>query len=166
MKLRSHSFAIGLFAAAILSFNACQTGSESRTEFQSDVPVTFTESQEGSAEKYVASLAITGMSCQMMCGSMITKTLAGLDGVKNTEIEFESAEEANFAIVEFDARKVSEKEMIAAVEKIADGHYKVASVKVVHYLPANAAAESGATSYNQKLDYKLPNIFSVFSRLF
>lgn len=166
MKLQLSKFSIGVMAAAILSFNACQSGGEAHTEMQAEVPVTFTEAKEGNSERYVASLAINGMACQMMCGSMISKTLADLEGVKSTEIDFESAEQANFAIVEFDAKKISEKEMIAAVEKIADGHYKVESVKVVHYLPAIAVTTDGATSYHQKLDYKLPNIFSVFSRLF
>jgi len=71
--------------------------------------------------------------------------------------------------VEFDANTVSEQEMIKAVQAIANGHYKVNSVEVKHVVAGPETEEKDeekVSSYKPELQYQLPNIFSVFSRLF
>jgi len=126
-------------------------------------------------EMHVATLTISGMGCQMACGSKISNTLAGLQGVSTTEIDFIGAGEANSAVVHFDAEKITEQQMIEAVNGMKGGHYEVTSVKLVHYKasqpkqPEAAAedAEEGKVSYRQGgLFYNLPDFFGVFSRLF
>lgn len=159
-------FAMLTAAFAVLFMAGCNTKTDSLTVSEDETQVTFTE-ESSDSEKYVASLAIDGMACEMACGSKISGTLAGLNGVKNTSIEFNGAEEENFAVVEFDANEISEKEMIAAVESLNNGHYSVKSVKVTHFTKEKKEEKKDKVgSVNQSFDYDLPNFFSVFSRLF
>jgi len=153
-------------AASLLFMAGCSSNTESNTVTESETEVTFVE-ETSDSEKFVASLSIEGMACEMACGSKISGTLADLNGVKNTSIEFNGAEEENFAVVEFDANEISEKEMISAVESLNNGHYAVKTVKVTHFKKAkDQPKEDKVSSFNQRFDYDLPNFFSVFSRLF
>lgn len=170
MKARINKFNSALFMGVLILLGAC-SGTDKNTEVKtnSEVDVTFTEAT-GSTEKYLANIAIDGMACEMMCGNKIAQELNGLNGVKNTDIDFKGEGEVNFALVEFDANTVSEQEMINAVQSIANGHYKVNSVEVKHIVAEETAKEEEETesvsAYTPKLQYQLPNIFSVFSRLF
>jgi copper chaperone CopZ len=153
----------------ILSIAGCNTTEAPVTADSKDARITYIEEISLEDEKYVASLAVEGMACEMMCGNMISGALADLDGVQETEIDFNGAEEANFVLVEFDANKVSEKEMISAVEALADGHYKVNAVKVTHFKPSNTTSKEDSekvSSYDPRIKVEIPNIFGVFSRLF
>jgi len=153
-------------ASAMLFMAGCNTKTDSVTVSENETQVTFVE-ESSDSEKYVASLAIDGMACEMACGSKISGTLADLNGVKSTSIEFNGAEEENFALVEFDAKEISEKEMIAAVESLNNGHYAVKSVKVTHFTKDKKEEKKDKVgAVNQRFDYDLPNFFSVFSRLF
>lgn len=170
MKLTVNKFASSLFFASLILLAACSGSTENAEEKESvsnDVQVTFTE-EVGDQEKYVANIAIEGMACEMMCGSKISGTLADLEGVNNTSIDFKGEGEINHALVEFDATTISEQEMINAVHSIANGHYKVSSVEVKHIKKGDAtpAEAEDASAYSPKLDYSLPNVFSVFTALF
>ncbi|MCA1751606.1 MAG: heavy-metal-associated domain-containing protein [Cryomorphaceae bacterium] len=147
---------------------------ESNISEQSDVQIlrTTVESTTG-VEKFTATLAVDGMGCAMACGSKISGALAGLDGVVKTDIDFKGAGESNSVIVEYDASKVSESSMIDAVNELKGGHYEVKSVAVIHHKPAGETPAANEDSKKEKvsaiapkLQYELPNIFSVFSRLF
>jgi len=153
----------------LLLLGAC-TGTDQAAEVKnnSEVNVTFTE-VTGPSEKYLANIAIDGMACEMMCGSKIAGELNGLEGVRNTEIDFKGEGEVNFAVVEFDANTVSEQEMIQTVQAIANGHYKVNAVEVQHVVAgpkSETEDEEKVSAYEPHLQYRLPNIFSVFTRLF
>jgi len=153
----------------LLLLGAC-TGTDQAAEVEnnSEVNVTFTE-VTGPSEKYLANIAIDGMACEMMCGSKIAGELNGLEGVRNTEIDFKGEGEVNFAVVEFDANTVSEQEMIQTVQAIANGHYKVNAVEVQHVVAgpkSETEDEEKVSAYEPHLQYRLPNIFSVFTRLF
>lgn len=151
-------------------FSSCGGNNDSTTEkTDENLEITYTDAVAHDGEKYVASLAIEGMSCEMMCGGKISKTLAALNGVSDTEIEFTEMGEESFANVEYDANVISEKEMIDAVNSIADGIYKVKAVKVTHYKVAaskDLKDDKQANSYNPEVRYKLPNVFSVLARIF
>ncbi|HKK40677.1 MAG TPA: hypothetical protein VJ949_14745 [Cryomorphaceae bacterium] len=169
MKLRLNNITRALFVVSLVVLGACSgTDEASEAEANPTVNVTFTE-ETGPTEKYLAKIAVDGMACEMMCGSKIAGELNGLNGVKNTDIEFIGEGEENFAVVEFDANTVSEQEMIKAVQAIANGHYKVNSVEVKHVVAGPETEEKDeekVSSYKPELQYQLPNIFSVFSRLF
>lgn len=78
----------------------------------------------------MADLSIEGMSCEMMCGGSIKKALAQLPGVAGTEITFIEGEERDHAVVTYDESKVSDADMVAAIQKLHDGQYKVLAVKI------------------------------------
>lgn len=167
MKLRVNKLTSLLFMSAIVILAACGGSNENKDETSNtDIPVTFTE-ESGEEEKYVANIAIEGMACEMMCGNKIAGTLNELDGVVNTDIEFNGEGEINHALVEFDATTVNEDEMIKAVQSIADGHYKVSSVEVKHIkVVSSGDSEEKGSAYKPSLEYSLPNVFSVFAGLF
>lgn len=161
---------VSLLIGGFSLFSSCASNTEPATEqVDENTKITYTDAVADDGERYVASLAIEGMSCQMMCGGKIAKTLTALNGVSDTEIEFTEIGEESFANVEYDASVISEKEMIDAVNAIADGIYKVKAVKVTHYKVAAAKKskeEKQANSFNPEVRYKLPNVFSVLARIF
>jgi len=70
-------------------------------------------------------LNIKGMTCEIGCARTIQSKLSKTEGVKFAEINFEKKN----GIVEYDANKVSEKEIVNVVEQIAGGDlYKVTDV--------------------------------------
>jgi len=71
---------------------------------------------------------IKGMTCEIGCARLIESKLAKTDGVKNVKISFQDS----IGMVEFDANKLSQKDLTQVVEKIADGDlYKVTENKIV-----------------------------------
>lgn len=172
-KIKLAAGLIGIMVFAACSGNQTPDKSSEATKGQVTVEKTVIPAANGE-EKYVATLQIDGMGCAMACGSKISGTLAGLDGVNHTDIDFIGAGEANTAIVSFDASVVTESEMIRAVNEMKGGHYEVKHVQVVHYTGTpqgsktqkQEADEEKVSILSPKLEYTLPNIFSVFSRLF
>jgi len=71
------------------------------------------------------SLNIEGMTCEIGCARMIQSKLSKTEGVKFAKVNFEKKN----GIVEYDANKVSEKQIVSAVEQIAGGDlYKVIEI--------------------------------------
>lgn len=65
---------------------------------------------------------IEGMTCEIGCARTIQSRLSKKEGVQLAEVNFEMKK----GLVEYDAQIITEKEIIATVEKIADGDlYKV-----------------------------------------
>ena len=161
--------ALGILFIILLVFSGCSERTKTISKEVDELKITYVEEVNSDDEKYVASLAVEGMACEMMCGGLISGALAKLEGVKETEIDFNGVEEDNFVLVEFDANSVSEKEMVSAIETLADGHYDVNAVKVTHFRPASSAQQEKkekVSSYDTRLKIEMPNIFGVFSRLF
>ena len=94
----------------------------------------------------VADLSIEGMSCAMMCGGSIKKALAQLPGVTGTEINFIEGDENDHAVVTYDESKVTDAEMIEAIQKLHDGQYKVLAVKVTQQVKGATSASSEGTA--------------------
>lgn len=147
---------------------ACSSPVEEVSEAATEVAITYTEAVAEGAEKYMATLSIDGMSCEMMCGSKISSTLAGVEGVKNADIKFNGIEEDNFAVVEYDGTQISEQKLVEAIQGIANGVYGVKAVEVTHYTESEETIEDSdeVSLSTPTLEYKLPNVFSAFARLF
>jgi len=64
----------------------------------------------------VVDYAIEGMVCAMGCAATIEKDVVGMDGVVVSHVDYESGK-AHF---EFDGAVVSEKEITAKIESIAE----------------------------------------------
>jgi copper chaperone CopZ len=120
----------------------------------------------------VADLSIEGMSCEQMCGGAIRKALAGL-GVEGTEIKMNEAEGPDHAIVTYDPGKVSDAQMIEAIQKLHDGQYKVIAVAITKQVKGTTATsgeekaasdEKGVSAYSGR-EVVLPSIVALLSRI-
>lgn len=70
-------------------------------------------------------LNIEGMTCEIGCARTIQSKLSKKKGVTFAEVNFDKKE----GIVEYDASKISKKQLVETVEKIAGGDtYKVTAV--------------------------------------
>ena len=113
----------------------------------------------------VADYAIEGMVCAMGCAATIEKDVAGLTGVVKSDVDYEAGK-AHF---EFDEAVISEKEIIAKIEGISDGQYKVSEweektveEEVVESDEIEASEESESTMTNVSLpSFKIPNLFTL-----
>lgn len=65
--------------------------------------------------------AVEGMVCSLGCAKTIQKEVAAIEGVSSCDVSFEDKK----AHIEFDKSQLSEKEIIAIIEGVADGQYKV-----------------------------------------
>ena len=160
-----------LVVAVFGLISSCGNTETSETAaMDTNVKVTRTEAIADGSEKYIATLAIEGMSCEMMCGGKIASTLEKLDGVKKVDIEFIDMDEESYALVEYDSSVITEKEMVAGVHGIADGIYQVKSVNITHYKLADNAVKTEektkVSSFEPQFRYQLPNIFSALVRIF
>lgn len=106
----------------------------------------------------LADLSIEGMSCEMMCGSSIKKALAKLPGVSATEITFIEGDELDHAIVTYDESKVTDTELVKAVQALYDGQYKVLAVNVTKQVKATsgASAAQGEAKESRSVNAYLP----------
>ncbi|MBL7950532.1 MAG: heavy-metal-associated domain-containing protein [Flavobacteriales bacterium] len=104
----------------------------------------------GTVPTTLADLSITGMSCEMMCGGSIKKALAALPGVNSTEINFIEGDESDHAVVNYDATKVSDDQLISAIQNLYDGQYKVVAVKITKQVAAAGASAAEAPKTEEK----------------
>ncbi len=119
-----------------------------------------------------ADLSVSGMTCSMMCGGAIKDAMARLPGVNSTEIRFTDAEQENHAVVTYDPAKVSDADLVKAVQALHDGQYKVSSVnvtkQVLHSGKADATAgpkAEGDVSASTLPEMVLPSLIALLSRL-
>jgi len=112
--MKSLSKTLGLVALAVMfvNFSACSSAEE-----QNDVANT----EINSENIIVADYAIDGMVCAMGCAKTIQDEVAGMEGVANCEVNYEE----KTAHIEFDGGQLSENDVIAKIESLADGKYKV-----------------------------------------
>lgn len=161
-----------LFTSAL--FWACGTSSGPSTDAVVDgVQRTEKEVTITSGEPVtMADLSIEGMSCEMMCGGSIKKALAGL-GVTNTEIKMNESEGPDHAIVTYDAAKVSDAQMIEAIQELYDGQYKVVAVTVTKEVKGASASNTGdeerkgegAVSVSIPKQVVVPSIVALLTRI-
>lgn len=116
-------------------------------EVPTEVKITHTE-LTGAVEKTVARIAIGGMMCAQSCGGKIQQELKALKGVTATDVDYADNRTTNVVTVEFDPAIVSEKDLIAKVQSIADGRYPISSMEVVSWKPATGEATSSSPSEN------------------
>jgi copper chaperone CopZ len=78
------------------------------------------------ADLTTTTFKIEGMTCAMGCAKTIENKLAGLNGVGEAVVDFET----ETATVKFDASKLTTENIVSTVEAVAGGDiYKVADVK-------------------------------------
>lgn len=88
-----------------------------------------TETNNYSTTSTSVEISIEGMMCEKACGAKIKKELIEIEGVNGVDIEFVNSDVDNKAIVSFDPKRCSEKDLKTKIEKIAGGKlYQVKNI--------------------------------------
>jgi len=162
-----------LTAAAVTLLFACGTNAPEPVAAIPGVERTVKEVAITSGEPVtMADLSIEGMSCEMMCGGSIKKALAKL-GVTGTEIKMNEAEGPDHAIVTYDDSKITDTQMIEAIQKLHEGQYKVLAVTVTKEVKGASTSNSEAkqegedegVSVSVPKQVVLPSILAILSRI-
>ena len=159
---------------AAFLFGACSNSAETKEvkkEVKIEKKIVSDENLPADAEdKALATIGVSGMSCGMACVSKIETALNKLEGVNNAKVSFEQDRDVDFAEVDFDHEKISEKEIISTIQGLSEGQYQVSTVEVEITTAkksdeatedAEATEGEGETAYNYGLGLKLPNLFNV-----
>lgn len=118
----------------------------------------------------IADLSIEGMSCEMMCGGAIKKALAKL-GAQGTEIKMSEDDSPNHAIVTYDGAKLSDAQLVEAIQALHDGQYKVVAISITKQVKGGSGsaeqpkAEEKSVSVIAPKDIVLPSILALVGRL-
>lgn len=118
-----------------------------------------------------ADLSISGMTCEMMCGSMIRSALVKVPGVEKTEVAFHDGDALGHAKVTYDPAKVNDAELVKTVQALADGQYKVEAIAVVKQVLGSPSADKGAAKEKSDASASLlpevhmPNLLSTLLSL-
>ena len=79
-----------------------------------------------------AKIEISGMTCEIGCAKLIQSKLYKTDGVTFAQVSFEDS----VGIVDFDANKISQKDLKKVVESAGGGDlYAVKEISVVEEIP-------------------------------
>lgn len=155
--MKINNYFLVLTVASLSFFAACNNPSENNEE-----EATTTEKSVIDASKVLAvDYKIDGMTCKMGCAKTIEKTVAGLNGVVLSNVDFDS-EKGHF---EFDASIISEKEIITAIENVAD-QYKVEEWKEEkdsseENAPSETKSEDKSVTNVKMPTFEIPNIFEL-----
>ncbi len=146
------------------STNSGETFSAEKSElkvsyvnFSSDVPT--------------AELIINGMSCERMCVSAVKKSIAQVPTVSIQEMVFDADKANDTLIVHFDPSKVSEMDLVKAVEELAGGDtYHVKEIRL-NTDGKNSSIRKLKRSSNRKKEqvaeykFSVPNFFEVLRKV-
>jgi len=119
----------------------------------------------------MADLRIEGMSCEMMCGGSIKKALANITGVEGTEIVFIEGDESDHAVVTYNETEVSDAELVAAIQALYDGQYKVTGIAITRQVKGGSttgareveAIEQKGVSVYAPSSILLPSVLTLLS---
>lgn len=159
---------IVLLAIAVSFAAGCTFNSATDNALEADAtPVQFTyQEEEGMEDAIYAEVSLSGMSCEYACGGAIKKCLKNMDGVIETNIEFDKEKEYDFVKVRL-KEGVDEQKIVSSLSTLNDGQFKVKSVLVrtVRMKDDEQADEEEEDLHDVSM-IQLPNIFDVFSRIF
>lgn len=118
-----------------------------------------------------ADLGITGMTCEMMCGGMIKDALTKLPGVAGTDIAFKDGDTVGHAKVTYDPAQVDDAQLVAAVQALANGQYKVESIAIVKQVKQAPSAANRSADVDDGVsasilpEVAMPNLVSTLLAL-
>ncbi|MCW8898259.1 MAG: cation transporter [Flavobacteriales bacterium] len=150
-----NNYFLVLITASLGFFAACNNAAENNEE------ITTEKSVIDESKVLAVDYKIDGMTCKMGCAKTIEKTVAGLNGVVSSTVDFDT-EKGHF---EFDASIISEKEIISAIEKVAD-QYKVEEWKEEkdtskENIPSETKNEDKSVTNVKMPTFEIPNIFEL-----
>lgn len=155
--MKINTYFLALTVASLSFFAACNNPSENNKEEANTTEKSVIDESKVLAVDY----KIDGMTCKMGCAKTIEKTVAGLNGVVASSVDFD-AEKGHF---EFDASIISEKEIITAIESVAD-QYKVEEWKEEkdtskENAPSETKSEGKSVTNVKMPTFEIPNIFEL-----
>lgn len=152
MKTINQKISYLLLATSFIVVVSCSESSSDSTE---------ETTTEISVENVIVSdYSIDGMVCAMGCAKTIQDELAETNGVAACEVDFESGK----AHVEYDKTQLSENDIIALIEGMADGQYKVSEWKeeVEKEIEVEEGGETEESLTEVSLpSFEIPNLFSL-----
>jgi len=111
--------------------------------------------------------AVNGMVCAMGCAKTIQDEVATISGVAACNVDFEEGK----AHIEYDKSQLSEKDIIAKIEGIADGQYKVSEWKEKENTDTEEDVENETEEGNGEEEetiesvklptFEIPNLFTL-----
>lgn len=156
----------------IFSFSACnETSPEAETSVNSEV-IEEEKVHDPSQVNANASVdvEVEGMMCVMGCGSEIRKHLYTTQAVKSVSFDFLDGRKTNTATIEYDAKAISEDELISVIEDIESSDFKAKIKKEEETQtrsPKNFEDDEESSLLNVKTkNISLPNLTDILHHLF
>ncbi len=124
MNLKKSILTLAL--ASVLFVGCKEKSNETNLKKTAETAAPKVKKEIAAANLQTASFAIEGMTCAMGCAKTIEKDLAGLDGVQEAKVDFDTKS----ATVIFDKTVQTPEKLTTVVEAAADGKtYKVSNMK-------------------------------------
>lgn len=125
----------------ILLLSACSQNSSEKT-IQKEVTVIETEQVSNVTPTKLLSMEISGMSCEMGCGSAIRKGLIATGAVERVQFDFKMGRDVNTATISFDDAKISEQELSKIISELNDKQFSIGTSTVSDYKAEEKATTS------------------------
>jgi len=122
-------------------------------------------------EQPMAKLMIEGMSCERMCVSAVKKSMANVPTVEIQEMHFDAEVDVDTLIVHFDPLKVTEEQLVRAVEDLVGGDtYHVKEIHLSKDAKSSCRTAPSADKKKTKTEAKqfifsVPNPFEVLRKV-
>lgn len=166
--MRTISFSV-ILSFLVLSIYSCSKTSEAdnlQVPPKTDVAIV--------VPNKLLSLEISGMTCEMGCGSEIRKKLIATGAVERVKFDFKMGREVNKAEISFDNTKISEDKIAEIVSLMNDNQFSVGESTTVDYENAenkNAAATNSSSKKisvaisdvepSESFGFKIPNLIDL-----
>lgn len=155
---------LAFLLSTVIIAGACSNSAD-----QAKVPVNYSETiietvgdNKGMAE---STIEIKGMSCEIMCGTTIKNGVSELSGIALVDIDFDMERETNFCKVKFEQSSLSPNEIVAKIESLNKGAYKVLAVKTNKWIEKDDAEQEVNTDESEtayiNLGDLIPSVFHV-----
>jgi copper chaperone CopZ len=118
-----------------------------------------------------AQIMIEGMSCERMCVNAVSKSIAAVPSVTIQEMRFDAEKTIDTLIVSFDSKKVTEQQLIEAIESVAGGDtYHVKEVQLSKDVKTSDRGQQERSWKGPKVAvdtyrFEVPNFFDILRKV-
>lgn len=137
--------------SVVLSFLVLSIYGCSKTSEAADLQVKPKSEAVTVVPNKLLSLEISGMTCEMGCGSEIRKALISTGAVERVKFDFKMGRDVNKAEISFDNTKISEDKIAEIVSEMNNKQFSVGESTTVDYdNPENKDTETTTSSTSSK----------------
>lgn len=160
----------GLVIVSILLAVSCSQGPKENATAEEREPVKVSYVAD-IAKGGDAQIMIEGMSCERMCVSAVSKSIAAVPSVTIQEMRFDADKTIDTLIISFDSEKVTEQLLIEAIESIAGGDtYHVKEVQLSKDLKTSECKPqekswNGPSVGVDTYRFEVPNFFDILRKV-